>query len=99
MSTAVATERPWVANYDRGVPHTLDTPAVPLRRFLSDTAARHPRAIATIFGAVVAGRLVEASLTDAEPGPDLRGRKPTPYIRLRAPRGAQRRRGRIDREY
>jgi len=66
MSIGIATERPWFAHYDPGVPHTLDYPAVPLQWFLADTAARHPQAIATIFGAVVAGRLVEASLTYAE---------------------------------
>ncbi len=66
MSIGVATERPWFAHYDPGVPHTLDYPAVPLQWFLADTAARHPQATATIFGAAVAGRLVEASLTYAE---------------------------------
>jgi len=66
MSIGVATERPWLAHYDPGVPHTLDYPAVPLQSFLADTAARHPQATATIFGAVVAGRLIEASLTYAE---------------------------------
>ena len=66
MSIGVATERPWLAHYDPGVPHTLDYPAVPLQSFLAETAARHPQAIATIFGAVVAGRLIEASLTYAE---------------------------------
>jgi long-chain acyl-CoA synthetase len=66
MSIGIATDRPWFAHYDPGVPRTLDYPAVPLHWFLADTAARHPRAIATVFGAVVAGRLLEASLTYAE---------------------------------
>jgi len=66
MSIGIATDRPWLAHYDPGVPHTLDYPAVPLHWFLADTAVRHPTSIATIFGAVVGGRLVEASLTYAE---------------------------------
>ena len=66
MSIGIATDRPWFAHYDPGVPHTLDYPAVPLHWFLADTAARHPRSIATVFGAVVGGRLLEASLTYAE---------------------------------
>ncbi|MEP7004103.1 MAG: AMP-binding protein, partial [Chloroflexota bacterium] len=60
------TGRPWFAQYDPGVPHTLEYPAIPLQQFLTDTAARHPRSIATVFGAVVGGRLLEASLTYAE---------------------------------
>lgn len=66
MSTGIATERPWFRHYDPGVPRTLVYPAVPLQQFLTDTAANHPLAVATIFGAVVAHRLVEASLTYAE---------------------------------
>ena len=66
MSIAIATERPWFANYDPGVPHTQVYPAIPLQQFLTDSAARHPQAVATIFGAVVAHRLMESSLTYAE---------------------------------
>ncbi len=66
MSIGIATERPWFAHYDAGVPRTLVYPAVPLQQFLTDTAAKYPRAVATIFGALVAHRLVEASLTYAE---------------------------------
>jgi long-chain acyl-CoA synthetase len=66
LSIGIATERPWFAHYDPGVPRTLVYPAVPLQQFLTDTAANHPRAVATIFGAVVAHRLIEASLTYAE---------------------------------
>ena len=66
MSSGIVTDRPWFAHYDPGVPRTLDYPAVPLQWFLADTAARYPRASATIFGAIVAGRLVEATLTYAE---------------------------------
>jgi long-chain acyl-CoA synthetase len=66
MDIAIATERPWLKHYDPGVPRTLVYPAVPLHQFLTDAAARHPRATATIFGAVVGHRLIEASLTYAE---------------------------------
>jgi long-chain acyl-CoA synthetase len=66
MDIAIATERPWLKHYDPGVPRTLVYPAVPLHQFLTDAAARHPRATATIFGAVVGHRLVEGSLTYAE---------------------------------
>jgi len=66
LSIGIATERPWFTHYDPGVPRTLTYPTVPLQQFLSDTAARHPRSIATIFGAVVGHRLIEGSLTYAE---------------------------------
>jgi len=66
MDTGITTERPWLKHYDAGVPRALTYPRIPLQQLLTDTAARHPRAVATIFGAVVAGRLVEASLTYAE---------------------------------
>ncbi len=66
MSVRIATERPWFAHYDPGVPRTLAYPAIPLQQFLSDTAARHPQALAIVFGGVVAHRLLEASLTYAE---------------------------------
>src|SRR5439155_688554 len=66
LSIGIATERPWWKHYDPGVPRTLTYPAVPLQQFLSDTAALHPRSIATIFGAVVGHRLIEGSLTYAE---------------------------------
>src|SRR5258706_9740635 len=66
MGSAIATERPWLKQYDPGVPHTLDYPATALQQFLTDPAARHPRAVATVFGAVVGHRLIEGSLTYAE---------------------------------
>src|SRR3989442_6779594 len=66
LSVGIATERPWFTHYDPGVPHTLGYPAIPLQQSLTDTAARHPGAAAIVFGAVVADRLVEASLSYAE---------------------------------
>ena len=66
MDIGIAIERPWLRHYDPGVPRTLGYPAIPLQQLLTDTAARHPRAAATIFGALVAHRLMESSLTYAE---------------------------------
>src|SRR2546428_11060358 len=66
LSIGIATERPWFTHYDPGVPHTLGYPAIPLQQSLTDTAARHPEAAAIVFGAVVAHRLIEASLSYAE---------------------------------
>ncbi len=42
-------ERPWFAHYDEGVPRTLEYPDMPVDRFLSDSAARHPNRDAIIF--------------------------------------------------
>ncbi|HLC34261.1 MAG TPA: long-chain fatty acid--CoA ligase [Anaerolineales bacterium] len=42
-------DRPWLKNYDPGVPRTLDLPKVPLFRFLEDAAAKHPDVPCTIF--------------------------------------------------
>ena len=40
-------DRPWIKNYDPGVPATFSSPDIPLHRLLQDTAARHPDYIAT----------------------------------------------------
>ena len=59
-------ERPWTRFYDAGVRPTLEYPAVPMHRFLEDSARRHPDWTATIFGGVVhqlGGRLLEATLS------------------------------------
>src|SRR5262249_14887968 len=61
-----AAERPWFRHYDPGVPRTQAYPAIPLQRFLTDTAAKYPHAVATVFVAVVAHRILESSLTYAE---------------------------------
>jgi len=47
-------ERPWLANYDRGVPHTLEIPDVPFFHFLEESAKKFPDRACTIFkGAVI----------------------------------------------
>jgi long-chain acyl-CoA synthetase len=42
-------DRPWLAHYDRGVPHTIGIPDIPLHRFTASAARRFPRRTATIF--------------------------------------------------
>jgi len=51
------------APYDPGVPRHLEYPPVPLHDLLERTAREHPGTVATIFGAPVGGRCIEASLT------------------------------------
>lgn len=47
-------ERPWFANYDKGVPHSIEIPNVPLFHFLEETARKYPDRACTIFkGAVI----------------------------------------------
>jgi len=41
--------RPWLHNYDDGVPAALEYPEITLPQFLVDTAARHPDYIVTTF--------------------------------------------------
>ncbi len=62
-------DRPWLKEYDRGVPQTIDYPKVPIQQFLVDAAARFPERPATVFGNVVeplGDRLMDASLTYRE---------------------------------
>jgi long-chain acyl-CoA synthetase len=56
-------EKLWVKHYDAGVPATIDYPAVPLDRLLTEAAARHPGHSVTIFGAAVGSRVLDAKLT------------------------------------
>jgi len=56
-------EKLWLKHYDEGVPATIDYPPVPLDQFLTDAAAKHPDHTATIFGAAVGSRVLDASLT------------------------------------
>jgi long-chain acyl-CoA synthetase len=46
-------DRPWLEEYDSGVPATIDYPEVPLHQFLLDTAAKYPNHPALIYGNVV----------------------------------------------
>ena len=56
-------EKPWLKHYDEGVPATIDYPRIPLAQLLADAAAKHPDSTATIFGAMVGSRLMDAKLT------------------------------------
>ena len=57
--------RPWLANYDKGVPQTIDYPKKPLFHFLEEAATKYPDRACTIFkGAVVSYKEMNAQ-TDA----------------------------------
>ncbi len=42
-------EKPWLSNYDPGIPETIEYPDVPLHHFLEENARRYPTGPATIF--------------------------------------------------
>ena len=42
-------EKPWLKHYEGHVPHSLTYPAIPLQRFLTDTATNHPDYTALSF--------------------------------------------------
>jgi long-chain acyl-CoA synthetase len=56
-------EKPWFEYYDKGVPTSIDYPEIGLDRLLADAAAKNPEHTATIFGAMVGARLMDAKLT------------------------------------
>jgi long-chain acyl-CoA synthetase len=57
-------DRPWLAHYDKGVPHTIDYPQAPLYYFLREAAKKYPDRACTIFkGAVLSYKEMDA-LTD-----------------------------------
>ena len=59
-------EKPWLNEYDSGVPTTIDYPKTPLHQFLLDTAVKHPNNTALIFGNVVeplGNALMDAEMT------------------------------------
>jgi len=56
-------DKPWLKFYDEGVPATIDYPPIPLDQLLTDAATRHPDRTATIFGARVGSRVMDARLT------------------------------------
>jgi len=56
-------DKPWLRFYDEGVPATIDYPAVPLDQFLTNAATKHPDYTATIFGARVGSRVMDARHT------------------------------------
>ncbi len=42
-------QKPWLAHYEQGVPHTLDYPKIPLFKILEESAKRYPDQPLTIF--------------------------------------------------
>ena len=59
-------EKPWLKEYDSGIPATIDYPKVPLHQFLLDTAAKYPKKTALVFGNVVeplGNALMDAPMT------------------------------------
>ncbi len=56
-------EKLWFKHYDEGVPSSVEYPTHPLDHFLSNSAAKYPEHTATIFGAAVGSRVLDAKLT------------------------------------
>jgi long-chain acyl-CoA synthetase len=57
-------DKPWLAHYDKGVPHTIEIPNVPLFHFLEESARKYPDRACTIFkGAVITYKEMNA-ITD-----------------------------------
>jgi len=56
-------DKPWFKYYDEWVPASIDYPRIPLDRLLADAAAKHPDTTATVFGARVGKRLMDAPLS------------------------------------
>ncbi len=42
-------DRPWLKRYDKGVPHTIQYPDIPVYQYLEDNARKMPQATCTIF--------------------------------------------------
>lgn len=57
-------DKPWLAHYDKGVPHTVEIPDAPLFHFLEESARKYPDRACTIFkGAVITFKEMD-ELTD-----------------------------------
>jgi long-chain acyl-CoA synthetase len=56
-------EKTWLRHYDPWVPHEIEEPASVLGETLAETAAKYPDHPATIFGARLGSRLLDAQLT------------------------------------
>ncbi len=56
-------DKPWLKQYDEGVPATIDYPRIPVDRLLADSAAKHPDHPAIAFGAMAGSRLMDARLS------------------------------------
>ena len=56
-------EKPWLKYYDEGVPATINYPDIPVDQLLARAAAKYPDLPATIFGARVGSRLMDAKFS------------------------------------
>ena len=56
-------EKPWLKYYDEGVPATINYPDIPADQLLARAAAKYPHLPATIFGARVGSRLMDAKFS------------------------------------
>lgn len=57
-------DRPWIKNYDKGVPATIEYPKIPLFQLLENSAEKYPDRACTIFkGAVISYKEMNA-ITD-----------------------------------
>lgn len=59
-------EKPWLNEYDSGVPATIDYPQVPVQQFLVDAATKFPDKTALVYGNVVeplGNALMDTSMT------------------------------------
>src|SRR5690349_1680127 len=53
--------KPWLAHYDKGVPHTIEYPKAPIFHFLEEAARKYPDRPCTIFkGAVISYKEINA---------------------------------------
>ena len=75
-----AMERPWLAQYETGVPPILSYPDVPLHRLLSDSAGRFPdRTAIAFYGRRIPYRELDEltdRLPDGRPADAELGREP-----------------------
>jgi long-chain acyl-CoA synthetase len=57
-------QKPWLKQYDEGVPHTIDYPEVPLHNLLEESAKKYPDSACTVFkGAKITYKEMDA-ITD-----------------------------------
>lgn len=59
-------DKPWYQHYDEGIPTSIEYPSIPLDQILHDAATKHPEQTATIFGARVGSRIMDASMSYKE---------------------------------
>jgi long-chain acyl-CoA synthetase len=79
-------ERPWLANYDIGVPHTIAVPTITLNQLLRSAASRFPRRPALVFeGAQITYRQLLKDVMRFTAGLQSRGVKPNDRVMLLLP--------------